>query len=59
MDPRLWGKERISMSISTIAQIASAVTNLFFVVVIAVGYFIMIRLYKQMVKVYDRMLHMM
>ena len=45
------------MSVSTIAQVASAATNLLFVVVIAVGYFMMIRLYKQMVRVYDRMLH--
>lgn len=47
------------MSISTIAQIGSAVTNLVFVIVIAVGYYLMIRLYRQMVKVYDRMVHLM
>lgn len=45
------------MSLSTIAQLLSAATNLLFVVVIAVGYYMMIRLYKQMVKVYDRMLY--
>ncbi len=45
------------MSVSTIAQLVSAGTNILFVVVIAVGYFLMIRLYRQMVKVYDRMLH--
>jgi hypothetical protein len=47
------------MSISTIAQLVSAGTNLLFVIVIAVGYYLMIKLYKQMVAVYDRMLHMM
>lgn len=45
------------MSVATIAQIVSAATNAVFVVVIAVGYFLMIRLYRQMVDVYDRMLH--
>ncbi len=43
-------------NLSTIAQLASAVTNIVFVVVIAIGYYMMIRLYRQMVKVYDRML---
>jgi hypothetical protein len=43
-------------TLNTVAQIASAVTNLLFVVIIAIGYFLMIRLYRQMVRVYDRML---
>ena len=47
------------MSLSVIAQVASAVTNVLFVVVIAVGYFMMTRLYRQMVAVYDRMLGLM
>jgi hypothetical protein len=47
----------LSVSLSVLAQIASAATNLLFVVIIAIGYFMMIRLYKQMVAVYDRMLH--
>lgn len=47
------------MNISEMAQVGSAVTNLLFVIVIAVGYFLMIRLYRQMVKVYDRMTHLM
>ena len=47
------------MSISEIAQIGSAVTNMLFVVVIGIGYYMMIRLYRQMVKVYDRMVHLM
>ena len=37
------------MSLSVIAQVASAVTNVLFVVVIAVGYYMMIRLNRQMV----------
>ena len=41
------------------AHIASAATNLIFVVVIAIGYFMMIRLYRQMVAVYDRILDLM
>ncbi len=45
------------MSISAIAQLVSAGTNLLFVVVIAIGYFLMIRLYRQMTRAYDRMLH--
>lgn len=45
------------MSISTIAQLLSAGTNLVFVIVIAVGYYMMIRLYRQMVTSYDQMLH--
>jgi hypothetical protein len=44
------------VSISTIAQLLSAATNLLFVVIIAVGYFLMIKLYKRMVAVYDGML---
>ncbi len=47
------------MSLSVVAQLVSAATNALFVVVIAVGYFLMIRLYRQMVKVYDRMLGLM
>jgi hypothetical protein len=47
------------MSLSVIAQLASAATNLLFVVIIAIGYFMMIRLYRQMVAVYDRMLGLM
>jgi hypothetical protein len=47
------------MSISTIAQVASAATNVLFVAVIAIGYVMMIRLYRQMVAVYDRMLRLM
>jgi hypothetical protein len=47
------------MSLSVLAQLASAATNLLFVVIIAIGYFMMIRLYRQMVAVYDRMLHFM
>ncbi len=46
-------------SLSTMAQVASAATNVLFVVVIAIGYFMMIRLYRQMVSVYDRMLRLM
>jgi len=41
------------------AQVASAATNLLFVVVIAIGYIMMIRLYRQMVAVYDHMLGFM
>ncbi len=44
-------------SLSTAAQLLSAVTNIAFVVIIAFGYYMMIKLYRQMVKVYDRMLH--
>jgi hypothetical protein len=44
------------VSVSTIAQFVSAGTNLIFVVVIAVGYYMMIKLYRQMIEVYDRML---
>jgi hypothetical protein len=47
------------MSLSVIAQLASAAINLLFVVIIAIGYFMMIRLYRQMVAVYDRMLGLM
>jgi hypothetical protein len=47
------------MSLSVMAQLASAATNLLFVVIIAIGYFMMIRLYRQMVAVYDRMLGLM
>ncbi len=47
------------MSISAMAQIGSAATNLIFVIVIAIGYFLMIRLYRQMVKVYGRMTQLM
>ncbi len=43
------------MNISTIAQLLSAGTNMIFVVVIAVGYYMMIKLYRQMVNIYDRM----
>ena len=43
------------MSIGTIVQLPSAGTNLLFVVVIAVDYYMMVRHYRQMVKVYDRM----
>lgn len=39
-------------SLSTIAQIASAATNLLLVLVIAVGYYVMIKVYRQMVAVY-------
>jgi hypothetical protein len=49
----------LSMSLSVLAQLASAATNLLFVVIIAIGYFMMIRLYRQMVAVYDRMLGLM
>ncbi|BBL81197.1 hypothetical protein RxyAA322_30510 [Rubrobacter xylanophilus] len=45
------------MNLSVAAQLLSAVTNVLFVAVIAVGYYMMIRLYRQMVRVYDRMLH--
>lgn len=44
------------MSLSVVAQLLSAATNVLFVAVIAVGYYMMIRLYRQMVRVYDRML---
>lgn len=43
------------MSLSTIAQLLSAGTNILFVIVIAVGYYMMIKLYRQMVNIYDRM----
>ncbi len=46
------------MSLSAIAQFISDATNFLFVVVIAVGYYLMIKLYRQMVKIYDRMLHL-
>lgn len=49
----------VTTSLSTLAHIASAATNLIFVVVIAIGYFMMIRLYRQMVAVYDRILDLM
>ncbi len=45
------------MNVTTIAQLVSAATNLIFVLVIAVGYYMMIKLYRRMVAVYDRMLH--
>lgn len=44
------------MNISTIAQLLSAATNVLFVVVIAIGYYMMIKLYRHMVKGYDQML---
>lgn len=43
------------MSLSTIAQLLSAGTNILFVIVIAAGYYMMIKLYRQMVNIYDRM----
>jgi hypothetical protein len=46
------------MNLSTIAQLLSAGTNLLFVIVIAVGYYLMIKLYRQMVRVYDRMVRL-
>jgi hypothetical protein len=40
---------------STIAQFLSAATNIIFVVVISIGYYMMVKLYRQMVNIYDRM----
>jgi hypothetical protein len=41
---------------TSIAQLLSAGTNLVFVVIVAVGYYMTIRLYRRMIAGYDRML---
>lgn len=45
-------------SLNTIAQLLSAGTNLLFVAVIAVGYYMIIKLYRQMTAAYSQMLHL-
>lgn len=43
------------MDIATVAQLLSAATNAVFVVIVGIGYYVMIKLYRRMVDVYDRM----